>query len=184
MLLVYEREVGRFQLRLDRLLAVASTEVITGISGCQAVVEPAYGLDATWIERDEQSHLETLGFTVVPPLSVLQTHLYAVVLEYIDLLLARENVLACLEGVRERNPGLYEATMRRVSVSHELLRALLRDRLSIKRIDLICEWITDHDYAASDAEHLATYIATRMASFDADIESRRTRLAGCYQRRS
>jgi flagellar biosynthesis protein FlhA len=70
--------VARGELLLDRYLAMNPLGAGTRIDGT-AVKEPAFGLDALWINPADRTRAETEGFTVVDPATVLATHLTEVI---------------------------------------------------------------------------------------------------------
>src|SRR5205085_10688953 len=81
--------VASGQTRPGKLLAMDSGMASGKIEG-EATKEPAFGLDAWWIEPSLRQRAEAMNFTVVDPTSVLGTHLTEVVKLHAGDLLTRE----------------------------------------------------------------------------------------------
>src|SRR5690606_17663577 len=93
------------QTRPGRLMAMDSGIASGPIEG-EPTREPAFGLDAWWIEPSLKGRAETMNYTVVDPTSVLATHLTEVVKQHADELLTREEVTNLLEQLKEKSPKL------------------------------------------------------------------------------
>ena len=66
--------VGEAEVYPDRWLAIDPGEVFGRLEGIEAK-DPAFGLDAVWIEASERDNAQSLGFTVVDVSTVVATHL-------------------------------------------------------------------------------------------------------------
>ncbi|MFM1831755.1 MAG: Flagellar biosynthesis protein FlhA, partial [Planctomycetota bacterium] len=83
--------VAEGDVHADLLMAMDSglaTGTLQGIVG----KEPAFGLDAIWIDPALRHRAEVQNYTVVDPSSVMSTHLTEVVRRHADELLSREEV--------------------------------------------------------------------------------------------
>jgi flagellar biosynthesis protein FlhA len=139
-------EIARATLMPERLLAMSTQPEAGQIEGTQTT-EPAFNLPAVWIERDLKSRAELEGYTVVEPAAVLATHLSEIIRGSADELLSRQDVKDMCESVREFAPALVEEIIPdRVTVNtlHNVLRALLHERIPVRDIVTILETLANH----------------------------------------
>jgi len=123
--------------------------------------EPAFGLDAWWIEDHLRDRAESLGYTVVDPTSVLITHLTEMVKSHSDELLSREEVNNLIEGVKERAPKLVaEVIPDKVKPAElqKVLQSLLRERVPIRDLESIVETLADWVTHTKDTDILVEYV--------------------------
>ena len=129
---------------------------LDGIAG----KEPAFGLDAVWIERDLRQRAETMNYTVVDATSVLATHLTELIKAKADEMLSREEVNRLLEQLKTVSPKLIEETIPSVIKPGELqkvLQNLLRERVPIRDLEMIVETLGDWAPHTRDIDVLTEY---------------------------
>ncbi|MEL6798080.1 MAG: flagellar biosynthesis protein FlhA, partial [Planctomycetota bacterium] len=83
--------VAEHQVQPQSLLAMDPGFASGPIEGAKTT-EPAFGLDAWWIDRGQRQRAEALSYTVVEPTSVVATHIAEVVKQHADEMLTREEV--------------------------------------------------------------------------------------------
>lgn len=135
---------GKGSIIPDRTLALG-TGASGKIHGVEAI-DPAFGLPGVWIGEDQRDAASDAGFTLVDPITILMTHLAEVLRSAIPQLLTRNDVIALLEGVRERQPGMIEDLIPgvlAVSDIQRVLQSLLAESVSIRQIDLIIDALVD-----------------------------------------
>jgi flagellar biosynthesis protein FlhA len=140
-------EVARSELFPDRLLAMSTRPDAGEIEG-NPTVEPAFNLPALWIEKDRKSNAEMEGYTVVEPAGVLATHLAELVRGHADELLSRQDVKDMCESIREFAPALIEDLIPDkvpVNTLHNVLTALLHERIPVKDIVTILETLANYN---------------------------------------
>ena len=146
-------------LRPGRLLAMDPGLASGPVEG-EATKEPAFGLDAWWIDPGLQSRAETMNYTVVDPTSVLATHLTEIVKRHAHELLTRQEVSNLLEQLKERSPKLVEETVPTVVKLGDLqqvLQNLLRERVPIRDMETILEVLADWGAKTKDMDVLTEY---------------------------
>ncbi len=144
----------------SKLMAMDSGMVTDPIEGIPTK-EPAFGLDAIWIEPQMRSRAEMLNYTVVDPTSVLATHITEIVKAYADELLTREEVNNLLEGLKEKAAKLVEETVPGIIKTGELqkvLQSLLRERVPIRDMESILETLADWGTKTKDLDVLVEYV--------------------------
>ncbi len=153
-------EIARSDLKPDRLLAM-STRPDTGEIDGIATTEPAFNLPAVWIEKDNKANAEIEGYTVVEPAAVLATHLSEVVRGHGDELVSRQDVKDMCESIREFAPSLIEDLIPDkvpVNTLHNVLRAMLHERIPVKDIVTILETLANYTSAGLGTDYLVSKV--------------------------
>ena len=70
--------------------------------------EPAFGLDAVWIDPSQRDYARTLGYTVVDSATAIATHLNTLLRNNASELLSHDETQQLLDKVAERSPKLVE----------------------------------------------------------------------------
>ncbi len=152
--------VATGQTQPGRLLAMDSGIASGAIQG-EPTKEPAFGLDAWWIEPGLRTRAETMNYTVVDPTSVVATHLTEVVRHHAHELLTREEVANLIEQLKQRAPKLVEEAIPAVLKPGDLQRVmqiLLRERVPIRDIETIVETLAEWAPRTKDVEVLTEYV--------------------------
>ncbi len=152
--------IGEGETRPGSLLAMDSGIVTGQITGDQTR-EPAFGLDAWWIDPGLKSRAETMNYTVVDPTSVLTTHIAELARTHAAELLTREEVNGLVEQLKERAPKLVEQTIPEAITLGELqkvLHGLLDERVPIRDLETILGTLADWAPKTKDTEILVEYV--------------------------
>ena len=151
--------VAQGELAPGMLLAMDSGITTGQINGVKTT-EPAFGLDAWWIERSLKDRAESLNYTVVEPSVVLTTHLAETVRIYADELLSREEVNNLVAQLKGQSPKLVEEVVPAVVTPGELqkvLQALLRERVPIRDLESVVETLAEWGKKTKDPDVLVEY---------------------------
>jgi flagellar biosynthesis protein FlhA len=138
-------EIAQGNLMPGHYLAMASGPVAEELAGI-STTEPAFGLPAVWIEAAHKERSETLGYTVVDPASVVATHLTEVIKKHAPEILTRQDTRDLLDNLKKDYPALVEGlvpNLMSLSEVHEVLKNLLRERVSIRDLVTILETISN-----------------------------------------
>jgi flagellar biosynthesis protein FlhA len=151
-IMVYGQSVAKGELLPDRLLAIDGGGVQGQIQG-QATKEPAFGLEAVWIENGRRAEAEALGYTVTDPASVFITHLTQVLRQQVATVLNREDVQAMLTALKREAPALVKEieTGAKTGTVQRVLAALLEERVPVTNLEKILETIADQPTASPEA---------------------------------
>ncbi|TVQ31268.1 MAG: flagellar biosynthesis protein FlhA [Phycisphaeraceae bacterium] len=144
----------------DRLLAMDSGIATGRIEGLPTR-EPAFGLDAWWIEPALKPRAEAMNYTVVDASSVLATHLTEVVKRHAAELLTRDEVNNLVEQLKQKSPKLVEEAIPgiiKVGELQKVLQNLLRERVSIRDMETIVETLADWAPKTKDMDVLTEYV--------------------------
>ncbi len=166
-----------------RLLAM-DAGVATGPIQGEPTREPAFGLEAWWIEPALRAKAEASNYTVVDPTSVLATHLTEVVKGHAAELLTREEVANLIEGLKEKAPRLVEQSIPdpvKLSNLQKTLQNLLRERVPIRDLEVIVETLADWTPKSADTDVLTEYVRNALrrticAQYTAPDDAGRPRL--------
>ncbi len=142
------------------LLLAMDSGITTGEIKGHPTKEPAFGLDAWWIEPNLQARAEAMNYTVVGPTSVLATHLTELVKKHAEDLLTREEVANIVETVKQKAPKLVEEVIPAIIKLGDLQRVLqnlLKERVSIRDLETIIETLGDWAPKTKDLDVLTEY---------------------------
>jgi flagellar biosynthesis protein FlhA len=137
-------EVARGEIYPDKFLAMSSPMVIEEIEGIK-VKEPAFGIEAVWIDEDKKEEAMMNGYTVVDPSTVIVTHLSEIIKKYAEELLTRQDVQALLDRVKKDYPAIVDDALKvaNVGLIQRVLKSLLHEKIPIKDMITILETIAD-----------------------------------------
>ena len=144
--------VGEGEIQIERDLAINPGGVAAQIVGVRTK-DPAFGLDAYWIEPAAREHAQALGFTVVDASTVVATHLSELLKRHAYQLLGHEEVQHLLDRLAKTAPKLVEnltpATMT-LGVVVKVMQELLVDRVPVRNIRTIAETLAEHGGRTQD----------------------------------
>jgi flagellar biosynthesis protein FlhA len=137
-------EVAKGEVYPDKYLAMSTPMVIEEIEGIE-VKEPAFGIDAIWIDEDKKEEALMNGYTVVDASTVIVTHLSEIIKKYAEELLSRQDTQALLERVKKDFPAIVDDALKvaNVGLIHRVLKSLLHEKIPIKDMITILETIAD-----------------------------------------
>lgn len=144
----------------DLLMAMDSGLASGKLEGI-ATREPAFGLDATWIDPSLRSRAESANWTVVDATSVLATHMSEIVKNHADELLTREEVSNLVAQLKQKSPKLVEdliPSIVKASDLQKILQALLRERVAIRDLETIVETLAEWIPHTKDHDVLVEYV--------------------------
>lgn len=154
--LIKGNRVGGGVLRSECLLAMDPgnvTDVIDGIP----TKEPAFGLDAMWIQPINKEEAEMAGYTVVDLPTVMATHLTEIIRTHAHELLGRQEVSVLVENFKKTHSKIVEELIPDVlnlgSVVR-VLQSLLKEQVSIRDLRTIFETLADEAQRTKDIEIL------------------------------
>ena len=127
--------------------------------------EPAFGIDAMWIDERMKEKAELNGFTIVEPITVFVTHLKEVIKANSPDLLGRQEVKQLLEGIKDRyNVVIDELIPDILSLGEvqKVLQNLLRERVPINDLVTILETLADYGTTTKDIELLTEHVRHSM----------------------
>ncbi len=155
--------VAGFELMLDQILAINPGYVVEKLDGFDTK-EPAFGLNATWIQPVFKDVAEAKQFTVVQPSAVVATHLTETIRNAAAEILTRQDVRHLADTLKEDYPALVDSVIPEVvtlGTLHKVLQSLLAERVPIRDMASIVETVSDYIAVTKDTDVLSEY--ARMA---------------------
>ena len=149
-------EVATYSIRRGSVLAIFPGHDAPPIAGVPTV-EPAFGIDALWVPEARAEEARMAGGTVVDAPSIVSTHLIEVVKRHAHELLGREDVQRLLDILAKSAPKTVEELVpERLTLGQvqAALRALLRERVSIRDMGRIAEALSDAALVSRDPVYL------------------------------
>lgn len=162
---LYGARHGRGQIYPEKTLAVRASEASATLPGIETR-DPAFGLPAVWIDPEVVEKARESGFTLVDPVTVIMTHLGELLRNEAAILLSRADVVALVDGVRSRQPGLIEElvpAIMSVSDVQRVLQNLLSEDVSIRNMDKIAEALVDLGRTIKDLPELTEAVRQRLS---------------------
>ncbi len=152
--------VGEGVIHPDRDLAINPGRVFGKVSGIETH-DPAFGMEAVWIEPSARDHAQTLGYTVVDPSTVMATHLSHLIQTHAHELLGHEEVQQLLNALAKNAPKLVEDLVPRVipmSTVVRVLQGLLAERVPVRNMRTIIETLAEHAPRTQDPAQLQAQV--------------------------
>ncbi len=153
-------EIGRGDVWPGRWLAINPGGATGELPG-EITHDPAFGLEARWIDGTLREQAQTLGYTVVEASTVVATHLNHLIGQYASELLGRQETQQLLDRVSREMPLLTEGLvpgMFPLTLLHKVLQNLLQEQVSIRDMRTILETLAEHAPLTTDAEQLTAVV--------------------------
>lgn len=142
---------GEGEIYADREMAINPGQVFGEIEGIQGK-DPAFGLDAIWIEQANKDQAQSLGYTVVDASTVIATHLNQILAKHTHELLGLDEVQLMLEKLAKHSPKLAEELPNTVPI-HQLLNVLknlLQEGVPVRDMRTIAEALASNSLKSQD----------------------------------
>lgn len=148
----------------DKCLAMDSGYVSADIDGI-AVKDPAFGLDALWIDQNYKEDAILSGYTVADAASVISTHMSELVKQNASELLTKQEVQNILEKVKSEYSVVVDDALKTVGVGviQKVLKALLKDNIPIKDMLSILEAISDVAEVSKNLDMIIEHVRAALA---------------------
>ncbi len=123
----------------DKILAIPGEEVQLDLNGIK-VKEPAFGVDAIWIEPELDQDAQSKGYVTIDPTSVLITHVGQILMNSAGELLGQDEVQALLDELEVSQPNLVQTVVPKIIPLHQLtkiLQNLLKEAVPISDLHVV-----------------------------------------------
>jgi len=155
--------VGESEVFPDREMAINPGQVSGTVPG-SPTKDPAFGLEALWIDKARREQAQSQGYTVVDASSVIATHLSHLLQSHAYELLGHEEVQQLLNRLAKTAPKLIEDLVPKLlpmSAVVKVLQYLLLERVPIRNLRTICETLAE--LAPKVQDPVALVAAVRVA---------------------
>ena len=152
--------VGEGDVHIDKDLAINPGQVFGKISGIETK-DPAFGLDAFWIEASQREEAQMLGYTVVDPATVVATHLSEILKNNAHELLGHEECQQLMDRLAAKSPKLVEELTPKLlpmSTIARVLQNLLEEKIPVRNIRKIAETLAEQGSRSQDPDVLSAAV--------------------------
>jgi flagellar biosynthesis protein FlhA len=149
----------------DRELAINPGQVFGTLNGI-AAKDPAFGLEAVWIDPGQRDQAQSLGYTVVDASTVVATHLNQVLHKHAHELLGHEEVQQLMQQLAKSSPKLAEELVPglvSLSTLLKVLQALLQEQVPVRDIRTIAEAIANVAPKSQDPAAMVAVVRVALA---------------------
>ena len=163
--------IGSGQIYPDKFLAMDSGYVSANIDGIPTK-EPAFGLDALWIDSKSKEDAILNGYTVVDPASVISTHMSELIKQNASELLTKQETQNLLDRLKADYPVVVEEAMKSCDVGlvYNVLQLLLKDNIPIKDMLSIVDAIDSLTKRnIKDAEIISEHVRSALSRVITDL---------------
>ncbi|APS83101.1 flagellar biosynthesis protein FlhA [Piscirickettsia salmonis] len=148
--------VAEAEIYADMELAIYPGQVVKKLDGI-ATRDPAFSLEATWIDKSLRERAQTLGYTVVDASTVIATHVSQILQQNSSELLGYEEVQLLLDQLAKTAPKLVDNLVPDIlslAVIAKVLQGLLYESIPIRDIRTICETLVQFGGQSQDPDAL------------------------------
>lgn len=156
--------IGEGSIKPDKFLAMDSGMATGDIDG-EATKEPAFGLDALWINPDQKEDAIINGYTVVDPATVISTHMSELVKKNAQDMLTRQEVQALIDKIKVDFPVIIDDVLKVASIGliQRVLKALLHEKIPLKDMLSILETIADIAEYTKNVELITEQVRSKLS---------------------
>ncbi|WP_041877367.1 flagellar biosynthesis protein FlhA [Clostridium tunisiense] len=152
--------IARSELMPNMFLCMDPSNEEISMPGIKTL-EPTFGIEALWINKDQREEAEIKGLTVVDPTTVMVTHLTETIKAHSYELLGRQETKLIIDSVKEKYNTVVEELipdLMTIGEIQKVLQNLLREKVSIKDMVTILECLADNSRNTKDIELLTEYV--------------------------
>ena len=161
---VKEIEAGTGQIFPGQFMAMDPMGGQVQLPG-QHMMEPTFGLPATWIDASLRDQAQLKGYTVVDAATVVSTHLTEIIKNHVSELLNHVEVQKLLRELpKEHGELLKEVSPSQISTTgiQRVLQFLLAERVSIRDLGAIIEGIAEVAGGMKNPRDIVEHVRARL----------------------
>ncbi len=156
--------IGDGEIRPDQFLAMDSGMATGEIQG-EATKEPAFGLEALWIDPKDKEDAIINGYTVVDPATVISTHMSELVKKNAEDLLTRQEVQVLIDKIKNDFPVIVDDVLKvaPIGLIQRILKSLLHEKIPLKDMLGILETIADIAEFTKNVEFITEQVRAKLS---------------------
>lgn len=158
-------EVGKNIVRASKLLIMNPKGTAITIDG-EDVKDPAFGINARWIDSSHREEALFKDYTVVEPSTVIVTHLTELVKENITDLLTYGEVQKLIDNLGSEHKRLIDTIIPSeitLVTLQRVLQSLLSENISIRDLSAIIEAVSEICSTTKNVSKLVEHVRARLA---------------------
>jgi flagellar biosynthesis protein FlhA len=155
---------GTGTIRMGSELAINPGDVRTALEGVPTK-EPAFGLDAYWINPSQTDFAKTAGYTIVDGATVIATHINAILRDNASDLLGHDETREILDKIAQRSPKLIEDLVPdklSVSTVMQILKNILFESIPIRDMNTIIDTLLLESSRTQNSDELTALVRPRL----------------------
>ncbi len=144
----------------DREMAINPGQVFGEISGIEGK-DPAFGLDAVWVEAQDRDEAQALGYTVVDSSTVIATQLNQIMQNYAHELIGHDDIQHLMDALSSHSPKLAEQLVPDCVSLNQLLKiiqSLLQESVSIRDFRTIAQSLVETAQSTRDIGQMTSSV--------------------------
>jgi flagellar biosynthesis protein FlhA len=152
--------IAEAEIEPDKEMAINPGQVFGKLDGIETR-DPAFGLDAIWIDANKKDQAQTLGYTVVDSSTVVATHLNQLLQKHSAELIGHEDVQKMLDRLAKDSPKLAEElvpTTLNLSQLLSVLQNLLSEGVPVRDMRSIAEALANTTTDSQDTAALTVQV--------------------------
>ncbi|MFO2512421.1 flagellar biosynthesis protein FlhA [Legionella pneumophila serogroup 2] len=152
--------MGESMIHPDKWLAINPGQVFGNLEGIPTR-DPAFGMDAVWINENQKEKAHTLGYTVVDASTVVATHLSMILEQNSQQLLGYEETQHLLDKLAISSPKLVKELVPdglTLGMVSKVLQGLLSEHIPLTDIRTIVETLAEYASKSKDTEYLISQV--------------------------
>ncbi len=157
--------LGEAEVFPDRDLAINPGKVFGSLPGTPTR-DPAFGLEAVWVDPGQRDHAQALGYTVVDASTVIATHLSDLLQRHAAELLGHDEVQQLLDNLGQVAPKLAEELVPKtlpLAVVLKVLQNLLSEGVPVRDMRNIAETLAEYAHRSQDAGVLTAAVRVALS---------------------
>ena len=155
---------GKGEIRIGKEMAINPGQVHGALQG-ELTKEPAFGLEALWIDASQRDYARTLGYTVVDSATAIATHLNTLLRNNATELLGHDETQQLLDKVAAKSPKLVEDLVPGklpLATVTKVLQNILDDGVSVRDMRTIIEVLSTESSQTQNADELTAAVRPRL----------------------
>ena len=155
---------GKGEIKIGCELAINPGQAQGALDGI-ATKEPAFGLDAIWIDSSQRDYARTLGYTVVDPATAIATHLNTLLRDNSSELLSHDETQQLLNKVAARSPKLVEDLVPGklpLATVTKVLQNILEESVSVRDMRTIIEVLSVESSVTQNPDELTAAVRPKL----------------------
>ncbi len=145
--------VGEAEVHPEHELAINPGQVFGTLQGI-STKDPAFGMEAVWVDPAQRDDAQAMGYTVVDASTVVATHLSQLLQQHAHELLGHEEVQQLLDMLAKSAPKLVEDLVPKALSLGGLLKVLqnlLEEQIPVRDMRTIAETLAEYAPHSQDA---------------------------------
>ena len=155
---------GTGNVKVGKELAINPGHVLTEIEGIPGK-DPAFGLDAVWIDPADSEYAQASGYTVVDTATVMATHLNSVIKDNAEELMTYDVAQELINKIEESSPKLIEDFIPdklALGTIVRVLQNLLKEGVPLRDMRTILETLAEECDKTQDAGELSSLVRPKL----------------------